>query len=153
MAWGCFWAGGLTPLVTFDKTVTSDSYVQCLADHFLPWLQNLSLEQKQEFIFQEDITTPHTSGYSRWYKKRCLLQTFDHWPSQSPDLNPIEHLWHVLEQRVNKRRCQIDNKKQPEVFLKEEWRKIDKELPEILVASMSNRCSEIIKKRGGNTRY
>ena len=42
------------------------------------------------------------------------------WPSQSPDLNPIEHLWHELEWRLRKRSVHPKNFYDLEEALQEE---------------------------------
>ncbi|VDL76240.1 unnamed protein product [Nippostrongylus brasiliensis] len=47
------------------------------------------------------------------------------WPSQSPDLNPIEHLWEELERRMK------DN----------------------LLDSMPRRCQSVIDAKGFATKY
>ena len=48
------------------------------------------------------------------------------WPSQSPDLNPIEHLWDELERRIRKRNPLLKNKSKLIAALQEEWEQIPK---------------------------
>ena len=68
------------------------------------------------------------------------------WPSQSPDLNPIENLWKTLESKVHALRP--SNLKELEVFTKEEWAKIPLELCQTLVNSYTNRLDAAIKNKG-----
>ncbi|CEP19521.1 hypothetical protein [Parasitella parasitica] len=153
MIWGCFWAGGLGPIVTMKGSVDQDVYVDCLSNHFLPWFQKLSLEHSKEFIFQEDGAFCHTGKYATWYKQRCQTQGFDFWPPQSPDLNPIEHVWAYIERRIETRRHQLKTVDQVETCLRNEWFAIPQLFLETLVDSMIPRCRAVIEARGGNTKY
>ena len=58
------------------------------------------------------------------------------WPSGSPDLNPIENLWHILRSNIRKRRVQPKYEEQLTEALLEEWEKLDVELVNRLCLSM-----------------
>ena len=71
---------------------------------------------------------------------------------KSPDLNPIEHLWDNLDQRV--RRCPI---LPPSVIqLRKaviwEWNKIPQAEINTLIRSMRQRCQASLHADGGHTR-
>ena len=46
------------------------------------------------------------------------------WPSKSPDLNPIEHLWDQLDKRVRQRQPPHQTLDQLRQMLQQEWRTI-----------------------------
>lgn len=74
------------------------------------------------------------------------------WPGNSPDLNPIEHLWKVLGEKAMK--LAPVNKKELTGKLFKVWNKeIDAGLMKTLVESMPRRCQAVVKARGGNTKY
>ncbi|GBP05161.1 Transposable element Tc1 transposase [Eumeta japonica] len=72
-------------------------------------------------------------------------------PPQSPDLNPIEHLWEELDRRVKKRA--ISTKSELQKALKEEWSNIGENVTKNLVHSMPKRLNEVINQRGLPTKY
>ena len=73
------------------------------------------------------------------------------WPSNSPDLNPIENVWNIVKNNVEKRMPQnVDELKQ---FMVEEWEKIPQETIKNLINSMKNRCELILENNGDRIGY
>lgn len=154
MVWGCFWAGGIGPLKTLTGNIDQDKYVDCLASEFLPWYEEITADTGKEFLFQEDGATCHTGAYATWYKKnRCDVDSFDFWPAQSPDLNPIEHLWAYISYKLRSKRGEFANAAQLESFVRKTWNNIPPALLENLVSSMPDRCRAVIENNGGQTKY
>ena len=54
------------------------------------------------------------------------LEVFPH-PAQSPDMNPIEHVWHRLKTRINAQPVILRGLDKMWVVLQEEWEKIEVE--------------------------
>ncbi|GBB92312.1 hypothetical protein RclHR1_00020015 [Rhizophagus clarus] len=75
------------------------------------------------------------------------------WPAQSPDLNPIEHLWDVLERRVREHKPHPKNIEELMVILEEEWNKIEPEILTNLVESLPRRVQAVLDSHGNPTRY
>ncbi len=73
------------------------------------------------------------------------------WPSRSPDLNPIEHVWDILGRRMQSRAP--GNLNQLFEALQEEWDAIPQEDLDRLIQSMPRRVGMVISKRGSHTKY
>ena len=74
------------------------------------------------------------------------------WPAQSPDINPIEHLWVSLKHALQQLR---PPKGVHELWdrVGEEWNKIPPETCQKLIESMPRRIQAVIKAKGGHTKY
>ncbi|CDQ96800.1 unnamed protein product, partial [Oncorhynchus mykiss] len=72
------------------------------------------------------------------------------WPSQSPDLNPIENLWKELKTAVHK--CSPSNLTELELFCKEEWEKMSVSRCAKLIETYPKRLTAVIAAKGGATK-
>ena len=68
------------------------------------------------------------------------------WPSMSPDLNPIEHLWGILKRKVEV--CKVSNISQLRDVVMEEWQSIPVATREALVNSMPRRVKTVLDNEG-----
>ena len=75
------------------------------------------------------------------------------WPANSPDLNPIEHLWDQLKRSVYRRIAEYNTLADLAQLLKEEWMAIPQRRVSRLVNTMRRRCLQVIEKRGGYTHF
>jgi len=71
------------------------------------------------------------------------------WPSQSPDLNPIEHFWRDLKMAVYQHFP--SNLTELEWICKEEWQRIPKSRCEKLVASFPKRLMAVLDQKVART--
>lgn len=148
MVWGCMSGAGVGNLQFIDVNMDRFVYLQILKDNLADSARKLGLSEN--WYFQQDNDPKHTSEVVKlWLLYNVPKQL--HSPPQSPDLNPIEHLWDELERRIRKR--VIRNKNDLKTALTEEWNKILPDVTKKLVFSMKNRLNSVIENNGGPTKY
>jgi hypothetical protein len=104
----------------------------------------------ENWHFRQDNDPKHTAKrVKEWLSDyNCIVM---HWPSPSPDLNPIENLWSLLDRTLCNRKC----KSAAELFqaLTVAWQNLAVDFLEKLVGSMPQRCQAVIDNRGFPTKY
>ncbi len=114
----------------------------------------LSVYPSSDDYFQQDNAPCHKAQIiSDWFLEHDNEFTLLKWPPQSPDLNPIEHLWDVEEREIHIMDVQPTNLQQLRDALMSIWTKISDECFQQLVESMPRRIKAVLKAKGGPTRY
>ncbi len=148
MLWGCFSAAGTGRLVAIEGKMNAAKYRDILDENLLQSAQDLRLGRR--FTFQQDNVPKHTAKITKeWLHNNSV--TVLEWPSQSPDLNPIEHLWRDLKMAVHQRLP--SNLTELERICEEEWQRIPKSRCEKLVASFPKRLMAVLNQKGASTKY
>ena len=75
------------------------------------------------------------------------------WPAQSPDLNKIEHAWHILQSAILARLVQTRTSQELKDALVAEWRLVPQNRIQTLITSMRMRCRAVIDARGRQMHY
>lgn len=152
LVWGCMSASGVGKLVFIDGNMDQNMYLNILQDNLQASVDLLGLPPN--WIFQQDNDPKHTARLIKeWLLYRVPKQLNS--PPQSPDLNPIEHLWEELDRRIRLPhiRCKITNKETLKTELLAAWNAIPPTITRNLVQSMQKRLQAVITTNGGPTKY
>lgn len=148
MVWGCFNFKGVGGIEIINGTMDSNMYIDILKKHLKKSARKFRLGKN--FVFQQDNDRKHTARITQDFFTKNGIQVLD-WASQSPDMNPIEHLWVHLKLAVKKR--QPTSIRQLEKVVIEEWEKIPSAITNKLVESMVRRVAALKAAKGFSTKY
>ena len=106
----------------------------------------------ENFILMDDNARPHWARVVERYLERETIQRFD-WPTCSSDVNPIEHVWNMLQTAIPRRNPQPRTLQELGISLEEEWNNFLERTIHKLIRGMESRCRAIFRARVGLTRY
>ena len=151
MFWGCITAEGPGYGSTIlEGSINSGAYQSSLLDTL-----NYFDKTPSEVRFQQDKAPAHTSAATKaWFiEKGFSAEDILDWPPQSPDLNPIEHVWHELKVHLNAYSTRPTTREELADRISNEWNKFTKEDCLKYIDSMPDRINAVIKSKGGVTPY
>jgi transposase len=151
MVWACFRWNKLGPIIVIDGTMDRQKYIDTLENHLYPFWKKMK-RRTPSLWFQDDGAPCHRAVLVKNWKVERNIRSLP-WPAQSPDLNPIEHLWNILKSRIQQRSPLPTNLDQLKQAIYEEWDAIDCSIPRKLIASMTWRIRSVIFHKGYQTKY
>jgi transposase len=151
MVWSCITSKGPGYLCKIDGNMDQHVYREILETHMLNSLQYYHFNHRK-VIFQHDNDPKHTAkSIVQWLKdKEISVLT---WPAQSPDLNPIEHMWAALKSRLNEYDTAPSGLLELWDRIQETWDKFTKEECLRYIESMPARIDAVLKAKGRWTSY
>lgn len=138
------------------RNITESEYKVVLKETLLPEGRRLfSTQGEGTWTLQMDNDPSHNCAPSvvKAYNhaNSSSVQLLKNWPPNSPDLNPIENLWSILQARVDAQGCST---------LEEFKAAVDRDLAAVsqetlanLVNSMPKRLQEVVENGGGPTEH
>jgi len=167
MVWGGISAAGRTKLIFLKKgqRLSSNTYVSDILEpavgdikgrtskRVTPWLTKRLFRDPVDWVFQQDSAPPHRGKIATgWLQKNVpAFLPPSEWPGNSPDLNPMEHIWAALAVAVDNRNPHdLESLKK---IIEEEWGKLDQNFVKKCVLSMPSRIRAAKAAKGLQTKY
>jgi transposase len=151
IVWGCMGWNGVGKLIEVQGTMDAQQYCDILDDGVEESFEKLEIPE-EERVFQQDNDPKHTSKKaSQWFEDNDIQVLV--WPSQSPDINPIEHLWVHLKRALLAYPTPPKGVHELWERVEVEWNGISAETCQNLIESMPRRIRAVIRAEGGHTDY
>lgn len=144
MVWGSIGWNFRSELIFIDFSVNTKNYIDKII------LESNFVEDADRcwgvgnWYFQQDNAPAHRSAETRAVLDELGLDLLQDWPPYSPDLNIIEVIWAIMEDRVEKRQPKtLDELKQ---VILDVWNNLGWQTINGLVDSMHNRLKTVNEK-------
>lgn len=149
--WGCMTASEIGWMCNLPQGLDGPTYVSIMEDELLKTAK-LYFKKKNNFAILQDRAPVHNSRVVRNWMKRNQVQLIP-WPTNSPDLNPIENLWADVKKRVAQNHINIYSRDQLWEAIQVEYENTPRDYCKTLADSMPARLAEVIKAKGYHTKY
>lgn len=146
------WAGisvrGKTKLCFYEGGLNAQSYQQILKKALVPAARGWFKDNQSGWQLQQDKATAHTAKSTMRFLEQEDVTVVEGWPPKGDDINPIENLWAILDERLEGKKFKTKNGMKKALL--EIWKQVDEQLLHNLVDSVPNRLRRIIKAKGGS---
>lgn len=147
---GMISASGATRLILFQENLTGPLFKEYLQT--LKRDADLIYPTKRGYKIAMDRDPKHTATIVKEYIAQAKIEILEDWPACSPDLNPIENLWGLMEKELQKKFTK--NLFTLKRNLRSIWVSLTrKEKLASLISSMPDRLKCVIKNNGSQTNY
>ena len=149
--WALIGWDGVGPIRLVEGTLRSENYVEQIIFDLPDQLRISCWAGQPRAIFQQDLAPAHRARNTMNFLAASGVRLLD-WPGNSPDLNPIEHVWNHVARRV-RARGRPNTRAQLWQWVQEEWHATPLGVVRSLILSMPRRLTEVVANRGAQTHY
>lgn len=148
MVWGAISAKGVSQLKMVSTNLNSKNYQDLIINDIKTQCECIIYPDK-DYVFQQDNAPCHNSASTRAFLQNHNIPLLD-WPSNSPDLSPIETVWNII-----KRKMSVSPKTKQDLWedVQRLWYSTTKDVLQPLYESMPGRIKAVIKAKGDVTRF
>lgn len=148
--WGCFARNGFGAAYTFVENLNADVLCTIYEQALRPSIKKLFGAADRNWVLLEDNDPKHTSQKAQKWRKDNSVERI-HFPTQSPDLNPIENLWSILKHNIAKH--EPKSLKDLQNIMCRQWKALPVRLCAKLADSMPDRIQQVIAANGDYILY
>jgi transposase len=146
------WAGislrGKTEVAFYEGSLNAHAYQEILENTLLPAAQQLFEDEKGGWELQQDKATCHMAKSTKEWLEQHGVEVVEGWPTKGDDINPIENLWAILDDRLASKK--FSTKKRMKTAIRQLWDDVDFSLLHNLIHSVPDRLRRIRKAEGGS---
>ena len=123
MVWGGISLGGRTALQLVRGNLTA---IRCRDEILRPLVRPYAGAVGLGFLLMQDNARPHVAGVCQQFLQEEGIDAMD-WPTRSPDLNPIEHIWDIMSRSIHQRHVAPQTVQELADALVQVWEEIPQE--------------------------
>lgn len=158
MAWSCIMKGKKGPLVVLDYPggrgggMTAVRYQEQVLEKVVHHFHQEANEERGWVSFEQDGAPLHTVKSTIKWLERNLVETMPQ-PAGSPDIVPIEALWHTLKKIIRAHSHIPTTLNKLKITVSKAWNKIPLEEIDKHLATMNERVQAVMAADWGHTKY
>jgi DDE superfamily endonuclease len=158
MIWGCIMYGRKGPLVVLEYPggkgggMNTKRYCEQVLEGVLNDFYTEVKREHGHIYFQQDNASCHTSKQTKNWFDNHSIPLFYH-PPNSPDLSPIEPVWHELKKIIRCRPHPPTTVEELKAAVHAAWEELDVSDVDKHVLRMPERVTAILEAREGHTRF
>ena len=136
---------GKTELALYEGTLDAHTYQDILQKKLLPAAQEWFQDEKEAWELQQDNASCHTAKSTERWLEQHGVDVVEGWPTKGEDINPIENLWAILDERLESKKFKTKNGMKKAI--RQVWEEVDLSLSHNLIASLPDRLRRIRKAK------
>ena len=105
-------------------------------------------DEKEGWELQQDKATCHAAKSTTDWLEQHEVGVVEGWPTKGDDINPIENLWAILDERLEDKKFKTEEGMKNEI--RQVWNEVDLSLLHNLIHSIPDRLRRIRKAKGGS---